>query len=124
MADISVLQLDEDTRDLCFDEDGNLACLYDAEAITQNIRNNLNTWKGEFPLDTEHGMDWDSVVQSPISDATSRADDAARKAIFQEPYVKTIDELEISTENRKLTIDFDGTLYDSSTVRLEVSKNG
>ena len=62
MANIMTLALDPETRDLMFDADGMLQCVYDGEAIAQNIRNNLHTWKGEFPLNTAHGTDWERVV--------------------------------------------------------------
>ena len=55
MAKISALKLDPETRDLCFDADGIMEVVEDGNAIAQNIRNNLLTWKGEFPLNTGHG---------------------------------------------------------------------
>ena len=55
MANITVLALDPQTGDLCFDANGMLMLREDAEAIAQNVRNNLLTWKGEFPLNTDHG---------------------------------------------------------------------
>ena len=57
MADITVLALDPETRDLYFDDEGIMVSRSDGEAIAQNIRNNLLTWKGEFPLDTSHGTE-------------------------------------------------------------------
>lgn len=62
MAKITVLKLDPESRDLCFDADGIMDQLEDGEAIAQNIRNNLNTWKGEFELDTSHGTAWERIV--------------------------------------------------------------
>jgi len=123
MANISVLKLDDESRDLCFDEAGDMECLYDAEAIAQNVTNELRAWKGEFPLDLSHGMDWESVVAQPPEEAKAEADDKARTAIFHEPYVQTIDELEITTEERQLSINYTGTLYDGTEIRLEVSKS-
>lgn len=57
MENITVLALDPQTGDLCFDANGMLMLREDAEAIAQNVRNNLLTWKGEFPLNTDHGTD-------------------------------------------------------------------
>lgn len=65
MANITVLALDPQTGDLCFDANGMLMLREDAEAIAQNVRNNLLTWKGEFPLNTDHGTDWERVGSSP-----------------------------------------------------------
>lgn len=86
MANITVLALDPQTGDLCFDANGMLMLREDAEAIAQNVRNNLLTWKGEFPLNTDHGTDWERVVQQPRSEAVDEADSVVRSSIFQEPY--------------------------------------
>lgn len=40
MANITVLALDPQTGDLCFDANGMLMLREDAEAIAQNVRNN------------------------------------------------------------------------------------
>lgn len=87
MANITVLALDPQTGDLCFDANGMLMLREDAEAIAQNVRNNLLTWKGEFPLNTDHGTDWERVVQQPRSEAVDEADSVVRSSIFQEPYL-------------------------------------
>ena len=93
----------------------------DGNAIAQNIRNNLLTWKGEFPLNTGHGTEWQRVMGRPISEAQDEADDVLRASIFQEPYVKEIDELTPEITGRSLGAEFTGTLYDGSTVRMEVT---
>lgn len=120
MADMMTLALDPATYDLFFDENGMMACVYDSEVIAQNIRNNLLTWKGEFPLNTDHGTQWERVAGHPLSEAYDEADDVLRASIFQEPYVQTIDTLTPLLEGRRLGAEFTGTLYDSSTVRVEV----
>lgn len=121
MAKISALKLDPETRDLCFDADGIMEVVEDGNAIAQNIRNNLLTWKGEFPLNTGHGTEWQRVMGRPISEAQDEADDVLRASIFQEPYVKEIDELTPEITGRNLGAEFTGTLYDGSTVRMEVT---
>ena len=123
MPKITVLALDPETRDLCFDETGVMETLEDGEAIAQNIRNNLYTWKGEFPLNTDHGTAWQRVMGKPLSEATDEADDVLRQSIFQEPYVREISSLTPQLEGRSLGADFSGTLYDGSTIRLEVKTN-
>lgn len=124
MENISVLALDPKTRDLCFDAGGSMLQLWDAEAIAQNIRNNLLTWKGEFPLNAAHGTDWPRVVGQPLSEAADEADDVLRSSIFQEPYVREITELTPQLEGRTLGVAFAGVLYDGSAVRLEVDADG
>jgi hypothetical protein len=121
MAKITVLKLDQDTRDLCFDGDGIMEMLEDGEAIAQNIRNNLLTWQGEFELNTGHGTNWPRVVGRPAGEAEDEADDVLRKSIFQEPYVREIDELTATVSGRSVAASFSGTLYDGSTVRVEVN---
>ena len=96
MANITVLALDPQTGDLCFDANGMLMLREDAEAIAQNVRNNLLTWKGEFPLNTDHGTDWERVVQQPRSEAVDEADSVVRSSIFQEPYVQEISSLSMT----------------------------
>lgn len=120
MAKITVLKLDPESRDLCFDEEGILDHLEDAEAISQNIRNNLNTWKGEFELETSHGTEWEKVVGLPASGMEDVSDDVLRRSIFQEPYVREIESLSSTLVGRTIQAEFSGTLYDGSTVRVEV----
>ena len=124
MAKITVLKLDPESRDLCFDTDGIMDHLEDAEAIAQNIRNNLHTWKGEFPLNTAHGTDWERVVGHPKSEAEDEADDVVRASIFQEPYVREIESLAITADGRSIGADFSGILYDGSTIRVGVNTDG
>jgi len=119
MAKITVLKLAPENRDLCFDADGIMDHLEDAEAIAQNIRNNLNTWKGEFELDTSHGTEWKRIVGQHSSDIEDEADDVLRASIFQEPYVREIESLTPLVEGREIRVEFHGTLYDGSTVRVE-----
>ena len=114
MANIMTLALDPETRDLMFDADGMLQCVYDGEAIAQNIRNNLHTWKGEFPLNTAHGTDWERVVGRPKSEAEDEADDVVRE----------IESLAITADGRSIGADFSGILYDGSTIRVGVNTDG
>ena len=120
MANLTVLALDEEKRDLCFDENGMMMLLEDGAAIAQNIRNNLYTWRGEFPLNTGHGTDWQRVVALPLGRALDEADDVIRASVFQEPYLREIDQLTPKIDGRSLGVEFSGTLYDGSVVRLEV----
>ena len=117
MANITVLALDPQTGDLCFDANGMLMLREDAEAIAQNVRNNLLTWKGEFPLNTDHGTDWERVVQQPRSEAV-------RSSIFQEPYVQEISSLSMTADGRALGVEFSGVLYNGETIRVEVNTGG
>ena len=124
MANITVLALDPQTGDLCFDANGMLMLREDAEAIAQNVRNNLLTWKGEFPLNTDHGTDWERVVQQPRSEAVEEADSVVRSSIFQEPYVQEISSLSTTADGRALGVEFSGVLDNGETIRVEVNTGG
>lgn len=122
--DGTVLALDPQTGDLCFDANGMLMLREDAEAIAQNVRNNLLTWKGEFPLNTDHGTDWERVVQQPRSEAVDEVDSVVRSSIFQEPYVQEISSLSMTADGRALGVEFSGVLYNGETIRVEVNTGG
>lgn len=124
MAEITVLALDPETRDLFFDASGGLAIRSGGEAIAQNLRNNLLTWKGEFPLNKDHGTEWTRVVALPLSDSMEEADDVLRASIFQEPYVKEITELSPRLECRSLGAAFRASLFDGSEIGMEVAAHG
>ena len=115
MANITVLALDPQTGDLCFDANGMLMLREDAEAIAQNVRNNLLT---------DHGTDWERVVQQPRSEAVDEADSVVRSSIFQEPYVQEISSLSMTADGRALGVEFSGVLYNGETIRVEVNTGG
>ena len=109
MANITVLALDPQTGDLCFDANGMLMLREDA---------------GEFPLNTDHGTDWERVVQQPRSEAVDEADSVVRSSIFQEPYVQEISSLSMTADGRALGVEFSGVLYNGETIRVEVNTGG
>lgn len=124
MANITVLALDPETRDLYFDDEGIMVSRSDGEAIAQNIRNNLLTWKGEFPLDTSHGTEWPRVVGQPTNEGMEEADDVIRASVFQEPYVREITSLIPELAGRNVGVELQASLQDGSIVRMEVKADG
>jgi hypothetical protein len=52
------LAIDPATNDVFLEEDGNLAFVYDAEAVGQHGRQRLKTFRGEWFLDTTAGVPW------------------------------------------------------------------
>jgi len=50
--------IDQDTNDLYFDSDGGLVMVTDAEAVGQHARERLQTFAGEWFLDTTIGVPW------------------------------------------------------------------
>lgn len=52
------IALDQDTNDLFLTADGNLAMAQDAEAVGQHARQRIQTFGGEWYLDTTCGVPW------------------------------------------------------------------
>ena len=124
MAEVTVLALDPETRDLYFDDEGIMVSRFDGEAIAQNIRTNLLTWKDEFPLDTSHGTEWPRVVGQPTNEGKANADDVIRASVFQEPYVREITSLIPELDGRNVGVELQASLQDGSNVRMEVKADG
>lgn len=68
------LALDEATNDLFLSDDGNLAMVTDAEAVGQHGRQRLQTYSGEWFLDTTCGVPWlDQVLGKGYDPALAEA---------------------------------------------------
>lgn len=116
MADNQTLKIDPASHDLVL-EDGALAMISGAETVAQCVRLTLETFKGEWFLDTAHGTDYDQI----IGDGTGDPETILRAAIFQETGVRYIDSLEVSRQGRWITATFSGRLADGTEISLEVS---
>lgn len=115
--------MDLETKDLCFTEDGLLDTVEDYAASIQCVRLTLEAWKGDFELVPVHGTEYQRILGEPEDEDT--ADEVIREAIFQEPHVSVLEELEISvTEGKELEIECSGKLGDGTPINLEVSVNG
>lgn len=110
------LKIDPDVHDLVL-AGGALVVVSGAETVAQCVRLTLETFKGEWFLDTGHGTDYDQI----IGDGTGDPEAVLRSAIFQEPGVQYIDRLEVSRQGRRLTAAFSGRLADGTEISLEVS---
>lgn len=120
--DNMTLQIDPETRDLVFDEDGSFRKIYEVDTIIQNIRNTLLTWKAEFFADETHGTDYERILgknQNEIDDG--EIEEVIREAIFQEPSVTRIDSLKYSYEGRAVTVTIAATLENDEKIKLEVT---
>ncbi len=120
--DNMTLQIDPETRDLVFDEDGAFRKIYEVDTIIQNVRNTLLTWKAEFFADETHGTDYERILgknQNEIDDG--EIEEVIREAIFQEPSVTRIDSLKYSYEGRAVTVTIAATLENDEKIKLEVT---
>lgn len=118
----TTLYIDPETRDLAFDESGNLKMISGKDTTVQNVRHALLTWIAEFFADETHGTDYPQIVglnENDIDD--SQIKEVVREAVFQEPDVARIDSLAISVEKRSITATFTATLANGETINLEVT---
>jgi hypothetical protein len=116
------LQIDPETRDLVFDTDGNFTKIYGDDTTVQNVRHTLLTWKGEFFADETHGTEYERVMGVNQNDVDNgEIDEIMREAIFQEPEISRIDELNTSYENRSVSVEFSSMLKSGNPIRLEVT---
>jgi hypothetical protein len=116
------LQIDTETRDLVFDNEGNFAKVFGDETTTQNVRHTLLTWKGEFFADETHGTEYERIMGINQNDVNNgEIDEVMREAIFQEPEVSRIDDLNTIYENRSVSVDFSATLKNGERIGLEVT---
>lgn len=114
--------IDPDTRDLVFDDDGSFKKIYETDTIVQNVRHALITWKNEFFADDEHGTDYDRIMgvnQNELDDDEVR--EVIREAVFQEPYVSRVEKIDVTYENRNITVQLLAVLMDEEKITLEVT---
>lgn len=112
-------KINQDTKDLCFDDAGILETIDEDEAAAQGVRMALTAFQGDFDLVPEHGTDYEQILGLPVDDETT--DEVIREAIFQEDRVAMIDELIVNMDKRAVEISFSGTLNDGKKVSMEVS---
>ena len=110
------LRIDQETQDLVLDDSGSLELIGDAETVAQCVRLTLETFKGEWFLDTDHGTDYDQI----IADGDGDAETVLRTAIFQETNVQYIDSLTVTRSGRSIAAAFTGRLKDGTPISLEV----
>ena len=103
------LKIDQETQDLVLDDSGSLELIGDAETVAQCVRLTLETFKGEWFLDTDHGTDYDQI----IADGDGDAETVLRTAQY-------IDSLTVTRSGRSIAAAFPGRLKDGTPISLEV----
>ena len=115
------LYIDPETRDLAFDEDGNLRMIDGDDSTAQAVRHTLLTWRGEFPLDITHGTAYEQVMGKKANEL--RRDDlpeVMREAIFQEDQISAVESLEATLDDRSVSAVFVASLSDGQKISMEV----
>jgi len=116
------LLIDPETRDLVFDVDGNFTTICDTDAIVQNVRHTLLTWKAEFFADLTHGTEYERIAGKNQNEIDrNEIEEIIREAIFQETNVSRIDELNVTCNGRSVTAAFVATLANGETIAWEVT---
>jgi hypothetical protein len=119
MANIT-WKIDSDTKDLAFDNEGFLKTIDEESTSAQNIRMTLESWKGDFDLDPDHGTDYTKILVEQADDDTT--EEIIREAIFQEDNMGVLERLSVERdENRKISISFSGQLNNGAAINMEVN---
>jgi hypothetical protein len=77
-------------NDISIDASGNLVFVTDSEAIAQHIRQRLMTWKGEWFLNTDAGIDWTRYILGRAPSERAIAEAVIKREILQTPGVVEI----------------------------------
>ena len=80
-------------NDIGLDADGNLAMVFDAEAVGQHARQRLSFYKGEYPLDTNVGVDWFGEVFGRVASRVGYVEALVKKIVMETPGVTGISEI-------------------------------
>ena len=119
--DNTALKIDPDSRDLVIGDDGHLMTVSDDETTAQAVRLTLQTWKGEFFLDTTHGTDYERILgKKPHELPTDEIGEVIRAAILQESDVKMILEADANIGDKAASAEFRAELYSGKVIGMEV----
>lgn len=122
MEDNYTLKIDPSTRDICFDDDGNLELVSGDDTTAQAVRLTLQVWKGEFPFVPSHGTDYEKIMGKKRHElAEDEVAEVIREGVFQEPEVSEVDSVDYELTGRELTVSMTGKLSNGNTITSEVS---
>jgi hypothetical protein len=113
-------EIDPDTKDLTFDNEGILKNVSGDSTSVQNVRMTLESWIGDFDLVPDHGTDYEKILVDQVDEDT--AEEIIREAIFQEDTMGVLGNISIDRdEKRKLNISFSGQLDTGTAIDMEVN---
>lgn len=94
MEENYTLKIDPESRDITFDADGMMETVSGDDTTAQAVRLTLQTWLGEFALVPSHGTDYEAIMGKKPKDLTEdEIPEVIRAAIFQEPEVQEVEEV-------------------------------
>lgn len=111
------LKIDE-TGDLVIGEDGIMETISDQETTAQNIRLNLKTWQGDFPIVPSHGTDYSAIFEenTELQDIAEEF----RESIYQEAEVAMVEDLMVTKDGREMKVSFRAVTNEGETIDSEV----
>ena len=123
MADDNMtLRIDPESRDLVLDEDGFMERIYGDDTTSQSVRLTLQTWQGEFFLDTTHGTEYDRILgKKPHELPHDEVGEVLREAIFQETDVAQVDEVTADIGGKAVGAAFNAKLASGKIISMEVT---
>lgn len=123
MADDNMtLRIDPESRDLVLDEDGIMERVYGDDTTSQSVRLTLQTWKGEFFLDTTHGTEYDRILgKKPHELPQDEVGEVLRESIFQEGDVAQVDDVEAEIGGKAVGAAFNAKLSSGKIISMEVT---
>jgi len=115
------LRIDPDSRDIVIGEDGVMGLIFGDETTVQGIRLTLQTWKGEFALDTMHGTEYGRILgKKPHELQDDEIGEVIREAVFQEQDVSHVDALTSEINGKAADITLEAALYSGNRISMEV----
>lgn len=121
-TDNMTLLIDPNTRDLVIGEDGDMERIFGDDTSSQSVRLTLQTWRGEFFLDTTHGTQYDRILgKKPHELPEDEVGEVMREAIFQETDVAQVDDVNAEIGEKTVGTEFDATLYSGKKISMEVT---
>lgn len=111
------LKIDE-TGDLVIGEDGIMETLSGIDTTAQNIRMNLKTGTGDFPLVPSHGTDYEKIFKedTELQDIAEEF----RESIYQESAVTMVEDLTVTKDGRDMHVSFRAVTAAGDTLESEV----
>lgn len=111
------LKIDE-TGDLVIGDNGIMETLSGIDTTAQNIRMNLKTGVGDFPLVPSHGTDYEKIFREDTE--LQEIEEEFRESIYQESAVTMVEDLMAVKDGREMQVSFRAVTTAGETLDSEV----
>lgn len=113
------LKINEVSKDLEFDGDGNLEMVYGNDTTAQNVRMALTAWKGDFIPVPGHGTDYRQFFSEAAGDEERK--EVVCDAVFEEEGIVQMDSIEaVGKGGRQVNVSFEARVLDGGKISMEV----